>query len=221
MPSNNALDVEEARREDGRSRFLRLAIPVAVATLAATVAALSVPRSATAQDEERGRACSNATLRGDYGFLVSGIRGAGPGLTEAFVGTGLRTFDGHGNFTHIDSAHGQLTGAARDREAFGTYEVNANCTGTATMNIPTTTEPVLGGRRDGRKNLAATRHPSLPAATSIATTTRPVPGERKSGRKNVATAKSVAMTTREIIGGENSGPRDSTADSRRKIDRTT
>lgn len=92
--------------------------------------------------ERRGRACSNATLRGNYGFLVSGIRGAGPGITESFVGTGLRTYDGHGNFTRIDSAHGQLTGAARDREAFGTYEVNANCTGTAMMIVPGVPFPI-------------------------------------------------------------------------------
>ena len=119
-----------------RKPWRRRAIQAAVATGLVAMVAVSVPRGVTAQDDGRGRACSNATLRGDYGFLVGGIRGAGPGLTESFVGTGLRTYDGHGNFTHIDSSHGQLTGAARDREAFGTYEVNADCTGTATMIVP-------------------------------------------------------------------------------------
>lgn len=128
--------MQEIQRENRRMRFLGRAIPVAMATLGAAILALSLPGGATAQDEGRGRACSNATLRGDYGFVVSGIRGAGPGLTESFVGTGLRTYDGHGAFTHVDSAHGQITGAARDREASGTYEVNANCTGTAMMIVP-------------------------------------------------------------------------------------
>ena len=142
MPNNNALNAQERQRKHGRTRFLRRAILVALATLGAAVMALSVPRGATAQDEERSRACSNATLQGNYGFLVSGIRGAGPGLTESFVGTGLRTYDGHGNFTHVDSAHGQLTGAVRDRAAFGTYEVNANCTGTVTMIVPGAPFPI-------------------------------------------------------------------------------
>ena len=142
MPSNNALNAQERQREHGRTQFLRRAILVALATVGAAVVALSVPRGASAQDEERSRACSNATLQGDYGFLVSGTRGAGPGLTESFVGTGLRTYDGHGNFTHVDSSHGQLTGAARDREASGTYEVNANCTGKATMIVPGVPFPI-------------------------------------------------------------------------------
>ena len=108
----------------------RRAIQAAVATGLVAMVVATVPRGLTAQDQH-GRTCGNSTLQGDYGFIVSGVRGAGPGLTESFVGTGLRTYDGHGNFTHVDSSHGQLTGAARDREAFGTYEVNANCTGTA------------------------------------------------------------------------------------------
>jgi hypothetical protein len=117
-------------------------IQAAVATGVVAMVVVTVPRGLTAQDDGRGRACANATLRGDYGFIVSGIRGAGPGVAESFVGTGLRTYDGHGNFTHVDSSHGQLTGAARDREAFGTYEVNANCTGTARMTVPGVPFPV-------------------------------------------------------------------------------
>ena len=122
--------------------WLRWTIQAAVATGLVAMLAVSVPRGVTAQDDGPGRACSNATLRGDYGFLVGGIRGAGPGLTESFVGTGVRTYDGHGNFTHIDSTHGQTTGAARDREASGTYEVNANCTGTAMMIVPGVPFPI-------------------------------------------------------------------------------
>jgi hypothetical protein len=125
-----------------RKPLLRRAIQAAVATGLVAMLAVSVPLGVTAQDDGPGPACSNATLRGDYGFLVSGIRGAGPGLTESFVGTGLRTYDGDGNFTHIDSTHGQLTGVARDREASGTYEVGANCTGTATMIVPGVPFPI-------------------------------------------------------------------------------
>ena len=123
MQFNSSVNEEATHVANGRNPLLRRGIQAAVATGLIAIMAVSVPRGVTAQDDERGRACSNATLRGDYGFLVGGIRGAGPGLTESFVGTGLRTYDFHGNFTHVDSSHGQLTGAARDREASGTYEV--------------------------------------------------------------------------------------------------
>ena len=142
MHIHNSVPEERTHIANIRKPLLRRAIQAVVAAGLAAMLAVSVPRGVTAQDDGRGRACSNATLRGDYGFLVGGIRGAGPGLTESFVGTGLRTYDGHGNFTHIDSAHGQLTGAARDREASGTYEVNANCTGTATMIVPGVPFPI-------------------------------------------------------------------------------
>ena len=142
MQFNSSVNEERTHPANIRQPLRRWAVQAAVATGLIAMLAVSVPRGVTAQDDGRGRACSNATLRGDYGFLVAGIRGAGPGLTESFVGTGLRTYDGLGNFTHIDSAHGQLTGAARDREAFGTYVVNANCTGTATMIVPGAPFPI-------------------------------------------------------------------------------
>jgi hypothetical protein len=133
---------EETHIANGSKPWLRWTIQAAVATGLVAMLAVSVPRGVAAQGKGQGQACSNATLQGDYGFLVGGTRGAGPGLTESFVGTGVRTYDGHGNFTHIDSTHGQLTGAARDREASGTYEVNANCTGTAIMIVPGVPFPI-------------------------------------------------------------------------------
>ena len=51
---------------------------------------LSLPRTVTAADDD-ALGCSNRTLRGDYGILVSGVRGLGPGVRESFVGTALRT----------------------------------------------------------------------------------------------------------------------------------
>ena len=57
---------------------------------------------------------------GDYGILVSGIRALGPGVTESFVGTALRTYDGHGQFTQMDNGHGQMTGFQQDVPAYGT-----------------------------------------------------------------------------------------------------
>lgn len=135
MRSNSTFSTQEMGRGNSSAPFLRRAIPVAVASVFAAMLALGDQTGASAQEDEHGRRCSNATLRGDYGILVSGIRGAGPGRTESFVGTALHTYDGNGGFTGIDSTHGQLTGADRDRPVTGTYEVNADCTGTATLFI--------------------------------------------------------------------------------------
>ena len=86
--------------------------------------------------------CSNRTLRGDYGILVSGIRGVGPGLRESFVGTALRTYDGDGQFTQIDNGHGEITGFRQNVPAYGTYEVHADCSGTSLIYFPGAPSPV-------------------------------------------------------------------------------
>jgi len=135
MMLNDTINAEGTRLARTRRRLLRRAIPIATAAAVVVTLALAFPRSVTADDDGRRGACSNATLRGDYGLLVSGIRGAGPGRTESFVGTGIHTYDGHGGFTGMDSTHGQLTGVDRNRPVTGTYEVNADCTGTATLFI--------------------------------------------------------------------------------------
>jgi hypothetical protein len=121
----------------------RRAIRVALAAGLAAALALSLPHRAAAQEPEPAPrpdhhpVCSNATLRGSYGRLGSGIRIApvNPALTESFVGVGLRTYDGEGGFTGISSSHGQLSPPNRNTPEAGTYEVNADCTGTTTLFI--------------------------------------------------------------------------------------
>ena len=139
MQFKTSVNDEGTHNATPRKPVLRRAIQGAVATGLIAIAAASVPRGVTAQDS---RVCSNATLRGDYGFIVSGIRAIGPGATEMFVGTGLQTYDGNGGLTQVDSANGQLTGVVRDRQAGGTYEVNLDCTGTAMLNFPGVPFPI-------------------------------------------------------------------------------
>jgi hypothetical protein len=134
-------NAQNIRLASTRTRFLRRAIPVATAAGLAAIVALTLPWTVTADDDDR-RVCSERTLRGDYGIQVSGIRAAGPGTTESFVGTGLRTYDGHGGFTQVDNSHGQLTGAMRNVPASGTYEVNADCSGTSMIFFPGAPFPV-------------------------------------------------------------------------------
>ena len=125
-----------------RTQYLRRAVLIAMATGVAVIIGLSVSGAATAANKDGLGECTNGTLRGDYGILVSGIRGLGPGVTESFVGTALRTYDGHGQFTQIDNGHGEITGFHQDVPAFGTYEVHANCSGTSLIYFPGARSPV-------------------------------------------------------------------------------
>jgi hypothetical protein len=74
--------------------------------------------------------CSNSSLRGKYGFQIRGtIVGFGP-----IVGVALLTFDGGGNFTQTDNVSVNGFPPIVNRPGSGTYSVNADCTGTQTLN---------------------------------------------------------------------------------------
>ncbi len=124
-----------------RQWFFRTMSAALAAGLVA-VAGFSLSGTVTASNDQGPRACSNRTLRGDYGILVSGVRGLGPGVRESFVGTALRTYDGQGQFTQIDNGHGEITGFRQDVPAHGTYEVAANCSGTSLIYFPGAPSPV-------------------------------------------------------------------------------
>ena len=132
----------ESHRVSPRARSIRRAGAVAMATGLAVIVGLSLSGTATAANEDGPRECTNRTLHGDYGIIVSGIRGLGPGITESFVGTALRTYDGDGQFTQIDNGHGEITGFRKDVPAYGTYEVHANCSGTSLIYFPGAPSPV-------------------------------------------------------------------------------
>lgn len=109
------------------------------AMLATIVALLVLSVAVRAGDKE---VCSLATLHGDYGFTISGqiLGGPAPGPVN---GVALTTFDGQGGLTQTDFAvkNGAPAGPAnafRTNET-GTYSVNSDCTGTATINFPDTT----------------------------------------------------------------------------------
>ena len=105
-----------------------------VASVGLALICLTLPVSAA---DDSGKKCSNATLKGDYGALIQGIRGVGPGLNEMFVGTSLRTYDGAGRFTETAAnQHGAITGTVVNGQATGTYQVNHDCTGTSTAVLP-------------------------------------------------------------------------------------
>ena len=74
--------------------------------------------------------CSNSSLRGNYGFQIKGtIVGLGP-----IGGIALSTFDGVGNFTQTDNVSVNGFPIVPNRPGSGTYNVNADCTGTETLH---------------------------------------------------------------------------------------
>jgi hypothetical protein len=77
----------------------------------------------------QGKQCSEATVRGDYGIQIQGTRPAPGGQIESVIGIVLRIYDGHGSFSQVSNVKGSLTGTVPDSQGFGTYEVNADCTG--------------------------------------------------------------------------------------------
>jgi len=81
------------------------------------------------ENNERGQQCSEATVRGDYGIQIQGTRPAPGGLIESVIGVVLRSYDGHGSFSQVSNVKGSITGTVPDAQGFGTYEVNADCTG--------------------------------------------------------------------------------------------
>lgn len=82
---------------------------------------------------EAQTACTAATVRGPYAFgIVGSVQGVGP-----IAASGTTTFDGIGRVS-LKAFINTTTGApATEIQAAGNYTVNpADCTGSATLNIP-------------------------------------------------------------------------------------
>src|SRR6476646_8305437 len=110
----------------------RTAWVVTAAVIAAVVLGGARMMGADAQENDergRGKECSEATVRGDYGIQIQGTRPAPGGLIESVIGVVLRNYDGHGSFSQVSNVKGSLTGTIPDSPGVGTYEVNADCTG--------------------------------------------------------------------------------------------
>lgn len=91
--------------------------------------------------EQPSPRCTEATLRGTYGIQIQGTRPAPPpappGSIESVIGVVIRHYDGKGHFTQINNEKGSISGIAPpDREGFGTYQVNEDCTGAHELQIP-------------------------------------------------------------------------------------
>lgn len=117
----------------------RLALPL-------LAAALLLP-AAGAQDSN---GCSNRTIKGNYAFRISGfiLNAATPPVPVNYRdGVAITTFDGNGNLRQVDFVIGNGTpninnpaeidsASGFNTEETGTYQVNADCTGSAEIDFP-------------------------------------------------------------------------------------
>jgi hypothetical protein len=108
--------------------FTRSLTFVMVAAFATVGIAVGSTRSGQTVPEDMP--CSNRTLRGDYGFSLSGHAGS----TE-IVDVGVGSFDGHGGFELRDTLK-IVGGPVLSRTISGTYEIAADCRGTAVFHAP-------------------------------------------------------------------------------------
>jgi hypothetical protein len=120
-------------REMFATLFERFGGTISVAAVVAVCVAGALLPSA-ARGDDRDGVCTTASLRGNYGILVSGVRGT-PFGPESFVGTALHSYDGAGNFTGFDNTQGEIT-RSENRPVAGRYDVNPDCTGTTQMTVP-------------------------------------------------------------------------------------
>ena len=47
----------------------------------------------------------------------------------------MRKYDGQGNFTQVGHTHDSISGTTLGQERWGTYDVDANCTGMAYLQL--------------------------------------------------------------------------------------
>jgi hypothetical protein len=90
-----------------------------------------VPRAQAGEDKE----CSNASLRGSFGFTSTGTLLALPAPNAGpFAEIGLQTFEGRGDYTE-GSATLSTNGNIGHVTFNGTYVVNPDCTGSMTLFV--------------------------------------------------------------------------------------
>jgi hypothetical protein len=118
--------------------------------------------SACAQSADQ--TCSNRTLSGHYGFAIEGVASLGSQV-GVLRGVAMTHFDGEGHLSQVD--HVVVNGAPPLTEwspGSGTYSINPDCTGTATINFPDGRSSVqlsLVVAREGREIHTVVNNPGI------------------------------------------------------------
>ncbi len=103
-------------------------------------------------EEAAPRPCTTSMLKGAYLITLSGTRPAPrvapgvtgtPGAIESVTGVILQVFDGRGGFTQASQiVKGAISGLFPEEPGAGTFEVNADCTGSFTVRLPQLPAPL-------------------------------------------------------------------------------
>ena len=94
-------------------------------------------------EKDEGKSCSKQTLHGDYGLTIEGLLNI-PGPGTQLRGVVMQSYDGNGHITQVD--HVVVDGTPpllAWTPGSGTYTVNADCTGKATISVPSSPFPPL------------------------------------------------------------------------------
>ena len=111
-----------------------------IVCFASTSGTLARAQSNSSADSEVHKGCSNRTLLGDYGFQIEGTI-LGPNYTLRTLT--LTHFYGNGKQTGVD--HVNVNGMLPEEEwrpSSGTYSVNPDCTGSASIAVPPGARPL-------------------------------------------------------------------------------
>ena len=112
-----------------------------VCALAAVNSTAWAARSNEKNEKDEGKSCSNQTLHGDYGLTIEGILNI-PGPGTQIRGVVMQSYDGNGHITQVD--HVVVDGTPPPlawTPGSGTYTVNPDCTGKATISVPSSPFP--------------------------------------------------------------------------------
>ena len=88
-----------------------------------------------AANAQASRGCSNATIQGTFAYTSTGSIIAPPEIAGPVAEVGTQTFDGSGNTTAVATL--SSNGTILPLTISGTYKVNSDCTGTATLQVLT------------------------------------------------------------------------------------
>jgi hypothetical protein len=97
----------------------------------AAVIALALGIAPTAKADDKG--CSNASLQGTYAYTSTGSILSPPEIAGPIAEVGTQTFDGRGTTTAVATI--SASGTIVPLTITGTYTVNSDCTGTATLQV--------------------------------------------------------------------------------------
>ncbi len=80
-----------------------------------------------------GGRCSNARVAGDWGYTKTGTLFLPTGAAVPFATMGKLVFDADGTLSGVNN--GSVNGAVSNDVLNGTFQINADCTGTATIEV--------------------------------------------------------------------------------------